>query len=212
MRRLTLLMALFGLFQFGNSFSKGDYSIEVTSKNSVSYGLKHSDIIFLGELLHSDASNFTYSFRILELYKGKIKSDTINGIGAEEGLIFPVDYGLWIVYAKYNKDSTTISVNQNGSTMPMKWAHYFGPPPPPKFYSKDFKSDKILDARIDKLEGYNKGLRDWFYDLERLRKYRDSNKVIVQQKSFDYKLVFLVVSFAINIFLFMIVLVKLKNK
>jgi hypothetical protein len=210
MRKIGFVLFVLGSIPLSNAFSEGCRD-KITEMNSVKYGLEHSDIVFLGELINYREDNLTYSFKILELYKGKYKADTIYGHADKQNSVLPTFWGLWIVYAYFNKDSS-IDINRCGSTMPMRYAHNFGPPPPPKMYSKDFKSDIELDKRISSIEIYNANLRNWFYDLEKLRNYKNSIIQNGQKRIIDYKLIFLIVSFAFNILMFTIILIKLKNK
>jgi len=209
MRKIKLILLTIGLIQSLTTFSEGCRQ-RITNINAVAIGLKNSDIVFLGDLIKADTEKLTYSFKILELYKGKYKSDTIYGKAESKYSMFPVDNGLWIVYAFFNKDSSIV-IDLCGSTMPMKYAHYFGPPPPARIYSMDFKSDRILDNRISEIEEYNKGLRNWFYDLEKLRNYKNSLKIEVPKQGIDYKLIFLIASFIFNVLMFLIIVIKLKN-
>lgn len=68
---------------------------EYNKEKMVEYGLEKYDIVFYGELIKSDTINQTYSFKIIELFKGIFISKTIEGVseGSDCGL-FPDKKGL----------------------------------------------------------------------------------------------------------------------
>ncbi len=62
--------------------------------------INESDIIFLGELIDFDTVDCSYSFSIIEKFKGAHKDSIIKGKVFSSCSLFPVDKSKWIVYAK----------------------------------------------------------------------------------------------------------------
>lgn len=69
---------------------------------NVSY--ENADLVFLGELIQSDFHQNTYTFRIIEGFKGEFESTTISGGYFNSCSVFPEDRGQWIVYAQMQDD------------------------------------------------------------------------------------------------------------
>ncbi len=216
MRFSRISFIILGLFIFINLYSycrwAGPY---IKPANTLDSGLKYSDIVFLGELIYTDSVKY-YKFRIFEVFKGSYKLDTINGIKHDECSIVPDFKGLWIIYAKFSKDSS-IDIMPIGSRC-MKYNSYVGgpPPPPPKmFYYKDSKSGKIIPSEIkeEPFEEYRIGLMTWFNDLEKLRYYKSHSqniKVVKVIPKINYELTLLILSTIINLSLFIVLLYKFK--
>jgi hypothetical protein len=140
---------------------------EYPKEKMVEYGLEKYDIVFYGELIKSDTINQTYSFKIIELFKGIFISKTIEGVseGSDCGL-FPDKKGLWIVYGNFNNDNK-MYLSMCSPTQ----SQNFGPgwPPPPEF--KRDKFGKIIEltkteSEINYLECTIETLRSFIYQLE----------------------------------------------
>ncbi|MBB1195133.1 hypothetical protein DNC80_15830, partial [Flavobacterium sp. SOK18b] len=177
MKLRNLFLIIVFLFNINNSFACK--CIEVGKEKIVGYGLNTYDIVFYGELIKRDTINQTYSFKIIELFKGIYISKTIDGVseGSDCGL-FPDKNGLWIVYGNLDKKNK-ISLDMCSPTQ----SQDFGPgwPLPPEF--KRDKFGKIIeptetDYKINDLEFKIESLRSFIYQLEQLRAYKLSQNII----------------------------------
>ena len=188
--------------------------VEYSKEKMVEYGLQKYDIVFYGELIKRDTVNGTYSFKIIELFKGNFSSKIIEGVsgGGNCGL-FPDKKGLWIVYGNYNFNSGKISLSNCSPTQ----SQDYGPgwPPPPEF--KRDKFDKIIeptetDLKIHELEFKTETLRSFINQLEQLRTYKLSqNKIPENQKNLIYDKI-TIISLIINMLLFSILIFLLARK
>lgn len=70
-----------------------EWSIETVNLN-----IKNSDLIFIGEVIKAEGES--YSFKVIDVFKGSIASDTIHGEAHGPGScsITPYIGGLWVVY------------------------------------------------------------------------------------------------------------------
>lgn len=211
MKLNNLFLLIILLLNINNSFACK--CVEYDKEKMVEYGLKKYDMVFYGELIKRDTINQTYSFKIIELFKGIFISKTIEGVsdGGNCGL-FPDKKGLWIVYGNFNNENK-LSLSMCSPTQ----SQDFGPgwPPPPEF--KRDKFGKIIeptetDFKINYLEFNIETLRSFIYQLEQLRAYKLSqNKIPENQKNtiFDKALI---ISLIINMLLFLIVIFILARK
>lgn len=211
MKLHNLFFLIICLLSINSSFACKCF--EYPNEKMVGYGLKKYDLVFYGELIKLDTIKQTYSFKIIELFKGILISKTIDGVseGSDCGL-FPDKKGLWIVYGNLNNDSK-MSLSMCSPTQ----SQDFGPgwPPPPEF--KRDKFGKIIeptetDLIIHELEFKLETLRSFIYQLEQLRAYKLSqNKNIENQKSTLYDKS-LIISVIINMLLFSILIYILVRK
>ena len=210
MNRIKFILIICGLIQPIFGFSLGCRDI-MTSKDAVSKGLKSSDIVFLGELVKTDTIMQTYAFRTIEIFKGTTKSDTIYGTATLRDSYLPTDFCLWIVYAKYNKDST-IDINFCGPTISINSPDYFNPPPASILYTTGMSILDKINVDIRKVEYKSKGINKWINDIEKLRYYKGFADKKEQKQQTDYKLIFLIISFLINVFMFSVIMMYLRKK
>ncbi len=211
MKLHNLFLLIIFFLNINNSFACK--CVEYDREKMVEYGLHKYDIVFYGELIERDTINQTYSFKIIELFKGIFISKTIEGVseGSDCGL-FPDKKGLWIVYGNFN-DENIISLSMCSPTQ----SQNFGPgwPPPPEF--KRDKFGKIIeptetDFKINYLEFKIESLRSFIYQLEQLRAYKLSqNKIPKNQKNTLYDRG-LIISLIINMLLFSILIFILVQK
>lgn len=211
MKLHQLFLLIIFLLYINNSFACK--CVEYDKDKMVEYGLKKYDMVFYGELIKRDTINQTYSFKIIELFKGIFPSKTIEGVfeGSDCGL-FPDKKGLWIVYGNFNKEYK-MSLSMCSPTQ----SQDFGPgwPPPPEF--KRDKFGKIIDptetdSEINYLEFKIESLRSFIYQLEQLRAYKSSqNKNSENQKNTFYDKV-TIISLIINMLLFSILIFILARK
>lgn len=211
MKLHNLFLLVFFLLNINNSFACK--CVEYDKEKMVEYGLKKYDMVFYGELIKRDTINQTYSFKIIELFKGIFISKTIEGIseGGNCGL-FPDKKGLWIVYGNFNNDNK-ISLSMCSPTQ----SQDFGPgwPPPPEF--KRDKFGKIIeptetDSEIKYMEFKIESLRSFIYQLEQLRAYKLSQNKIPKNKKNKLYHKFLIISLIINMLLFSFLIFILVKK
>lgn len=211
MKLHNLFLIIIFLFNVNNSFACK--CVEYDKEKIVEYGLNKYDIVFYGELIKHDTINQTYSFKIIELFKGIFLSKTIEGVseGSDCGL-FPDKKGLWIVYGNFNNEYK-ISLNMCSPTQ----SQDFGPgwPPPPEI--KRDKFGKIIettetDLKIHELEFKTETLKSFIYQLEQLRAYKlAQNKIPENQKNTIYDKA-IIISLIINMLLFSILIYILARK
>ncbi len=110
----------------------------IDSLRLISYNL--SDCVFLGELIEFDTINNTYSFRIIETFKGEHKESIIKGKYFDSCSKFPRDKGRWIVYADYREGLIDISqcLASRSELNPICINCYELPPP---YYSEEKKKN-----------------------------------------------------------------------
>jgi hypothetical protein len=214
MKLHNLFLLAICLFNINNSFACK--CVEYDKEKMVEYGLNKYDIVFYGELIKRDTINQTYSFKIIELFKGIFLSKTIEGVseGGDCGL-FPDKKGLWIVYGNFNNEYK-ISLSMCSPTQSQDFGPGWPPPPPPPDFKRN-KFGKIIestetDSEINYLEFKIESLRSFIYQLEQLRAYKLSqNKTPKNQKNTIYDKV-TIISLIINMLLFSILIFLLARK
>jgi hypothetical protein len=187
---------------------------QLQRETMVNKGLKSSDIVFYGELIKLDTIKETYSFRIIELFKGTYKSSIINGRRSNSNCsFFPFKKDLWIIYASINKDNTiNLSYCLPSQTIEIPVGVLT---PIPLITTSEKVTTKIdsLSNEVDNLKIRNETMSNWFYQLEQLRAYKLSKKIIVENKNSINTDIAIIISFIINILLFStLILVLLKNR
>ena len=188
--------------------SEGSY-FKITNDNAVTFGLEHSDIVFLGELISTNLKT-QYSFRIVEIFKGSFQNKTIIGKDESGCYRIPATKGLWIVYAKFNNDST-IKIPFDNPSISITEPFYFSPPPPPR-NNIPKTSDSLLESRVYSLERHFTGISNWFNDLQKLRDYKRSINIVNNKPIRDYKFILLMASLIINVLMFLIIIFKIRKK
>jgi len=184
----------------------------------VEIGLKY-EIVFYGEVVKIDSVKRVYTFRIIELFKGKYNSQFITQKYYGNCSNIPSLKQLWIVYAYFNDDKT-IEVSGCSPSIGFRPFGSNSIPPPP-----DIKISQKLGEQIEKLSFYawdlkfeNRNLQDWIYQLEKLRAYKKSQKEISDKEKTETKLEtynrYIIISLIVNIVLFLsllFVILKKKN-
>jgi hypothetical protein len=211
MQKRNLFLIIILLFNVNNSFACK--CVEYDKEKMVEYGLNKYDVVFYGELIKRDTINQTYSFKIIELFKGIFSSKTIEGVseGSDCGL-FPDKKGLWIVYGNFNNENK-LSLSMCSPTQ----SQDFGPgwPPPPEF--KRDKFGKIIeptetDFKINYLEFNIETLRSFIYQLKHLRAYKLSQNTIPESRNNTVNNKIIIISLIINMLLFSILIFILARK
>jgi hypothetical protein len=208
--RFLIFIVLFGI---SNCFACKcvEYSIE----EKVNIGLKKADIIFYGELIKYDTLKMTYSFKIYEIFKGKVASKIINGNAEGSSCdLFPNEKGLWIVYGNFNTDKTLIGLSACSPSQ----SQNFGPGFPPIPFELDSKGKIIskneMEMSLFNLENQNKSLQSFIYQLEKLRLYKQNQNTISENSKSDFYQKLLIVTLISNAILLLgliVVIVKKKT-
>ncbi|MDY0985796.1 hypothetical protein SOM12_00060 [Flavobacterium sp. CFBP9031] len=215
--KLKYLLLIATLLLTNYSFSCECMPID--KENMIEKGLKQSEIVFYGEVIKVDSIKRTFTFRIIELFKGKYNSQYIKGKEFTSCSILPIQKQLWIVYANFKKDKTIIDISGCSPSMGFKpYQNYFLPPPPPKdplLISKDEKIN-LLSNCVWKLKYENQNIQDWIYHLEKLRAYKtfeNQNLEKEKQSKIESYSQYIIISLIVNIVLFLTLLfVILKKK
>ena len=166
MNKKLYITAFLALFSLDSAFAckcKEIKSLQESREKSFEY----SEIVFLGQLIEFDRENGTYKFEIIELYKGKAKSDTISGKVFSSCSMLPMDLSKWIVYANY-EEGLTIDISTclatRSETNPICLGCYEFPPPP----KPNQKTDKI-EIKLFNRKLIEKAKKDWIAEIEILR-------------------------------------------
>lgn len=210
--RYIFVFAFF--FICNNSFSCDCKPID--RENMVEIGLKY-EIVFYGEVIKVDSINRTYTFRIIELFKGKYNSLFITQKYSGNCSIIPSVKQLWIVYANFNDDKT-IEVSGCSPSTGFKpyGSNSMAPPPEIKISQKTDDQIKSLSFYIWDLKFENQNLQDWIYQIEKLRMYKKSQNIISEKEKSKTKLEaysqYIIISLIVNIVLFLILIFVLLKK
>jgi hypothetical protein len=145
------------------------YSLD--SLRSISF--EDSDIVFLGELVANDTTDYSYEFLIYELFKGDFKTTRVKGKYFSSCSMYPSDGKMWLIYGRFEQDSL-IDINQCLASRsfddPMGYLYVPPPPPPP---NQDYKTDTcnyyLLDYELKLLKTKQKAFIDLIEDIEYLR-------------------------------------------
>ncbi len=184
----------------------------------VEIGLKY-EIVFYGEVIKVDSKKRIYTFKIIELFKGKYNSQFITQKYLGNCSVTPSLKQLWIVYADFNDDKTIEISGCSPSTGFKPYGDDSMPPPP------EIKISQKIDDQINTLSFYawdlkfeNRNLQDWIYQIEKLRIYKKSQKEISDKEKTETKLVtysrYIIISLIVNIVLFLtliFIIFKKKN-
>ncbi|WP_427874552.1 hypothetical protein [Flavobacterium sp. MMS24-S5] len=190
----------------------------IDRESMVEIGLKY-EIVFYGEVIKVDSIKEIYTFRIIELFKGKYNSQFITQKYSGNCSNIPSVKQLWIVYAYFNDDNTIEVSGCSPSTGFRPYGSNSMPPPP------EIKISQKIDDQIKSLSFYvwdlkfeNRNLQDWIYQLEKLRAYKNSQKEISDKEKTETKLEtysqYIIISLIVNIVLFLsllFVILKKKN-
>ncbi len=169
MNRYIILLIFSFLFFTHSSFSCQckSYSGGIDSLRKISF--TYSDVVFLGELIEFDTLTHSYTFEILELFKGNITKRYIKGRLFTSCSLFPDKLGIWIIYADLIEPDV-IDINQCLASRSKKNPEliycYIPPPPPGPNPSKEMqlKGEKYIR------EMKNQATRDWAEEIDLLRK------------------------------------------
>ncbi|WP_194141276.1 hypothetical protein [Flavobacterium hungaricum] len=190
----------------------------IDRENMVETGLKY-EIVFYGEVIKVDSIKRTYTFKIIELFKGKYNSQFITQKYSGNCSIIPSIKQLWIVYASFNDDKTIKLSGCSPSTGFKPYGSDSMPSPPEIHISQKIEDQiKSLTFYVWNLSSENRNLQDWIYQLEQLRIYKTlenqkSEKEKTESKVESYSK-YIIISLIVNILLFLsllFVILKKKN-
>ncbi len=145
MRSLILILFTFQIFLGQKAYSCQCKEYAKDTLYQVSYKL--ADIVFLGELIDSE-DEFSYKFKIYEVFKGEYTCDTITYKPMTNCSLYPYPDGLWLIYANFTQgdiidiDGCLASINLTNPVI-------FPPPPP---LPLDEKEEKTLEKEIEHLK------------------------------------------------------------
>ncbi|WP_281232641.1 hypothetical protein [Flavobacterium gelatinilyticum] len=184
-------------------------------KTLVEDGIRKAEIIFYGDVIEIDSTAGTYTFKIIELFKGKPHSQFIKGKYKGSCSVIPQIKQLWIVYANF-KDDKTIDISICSPSRGFIPRDSFYPPPPPKTtHNTTNKQLQTLFEQVFELQIEKNNLSDWIYQLEKLRIYKASQNKISEEKT-ETKLEtysrYIIISLIVNIVLFSILIFVIFNK
>jgi hypothetical protein len=184
---------------------------EFHKETMVEKGLKEADIVFYGELIKSDSLDETFSFKIIELFKGKFSKGIINGFpGGGNCNLFPINKGLWIVYGNFNADNT-MSMNICLPSQSLDFGPGY-PAPPIIFENGKVRETTVAEYRLFDLEARNKSLTLWIYQLEKLRKHKLAQNTITKQSKSDLKDKIMIGLLIVNGFLLLTIIGMIVSK
>lgn len=142
------------------------------SLRAISYN--NSDLVFLGELIDFDTTEYSYTFRIIELYKGESKTKLIKGKYFDSCSLFPTEKCKWIVYAIV-RENNLINISHclasRSELQPICIGCYL-PPPPLRPNASKLENQKSKE--LEKLF-WEKAKNDWIEEIELLRKKNNAS-------------------------------------
>lgn len=186
---------------------------EMRKSEMIELGLKNADIVFYGELIQSDSIKETFSFKIIEIFKGSFSGKIIKGKSeGSDCSLFPSNKGLWIVYGNFNTAKTLISLSICSPTQSLE----FGPgyPLPPIVFDKNGKVRETTAAeyRLFNLEDRTKSLNSWIFQMEKLRQYKLAQNTVTEKAKTDLKDKIIIGSLIANVLLLLTIIFIIVSK
>lgn len=133
------------------------------------FSFNNSELVFLGELIESDTSDYSYTFQIIEVFKGETKTKLIKGKYFDSCSQFPLDKSKWIIYADY-REAEYINISQclaSRSEINPICVGCYTLPPPLSPYATQFEIAESNNKIKDLLD---RAKNDWNIEIELLRK------------------------------------------
>jgi len=127
-------------------------------------------LVFYGELIEYDTSDYTYKFQIIELFKGESKTKLIKGKSFNICSLFPTEKCKWLVYANYieNEIINISSCLISRSEIYPEYVQCYPPPPPPPIEDSDVAFD--FDYEKWNQENFKRAKKDFEDEILILRK------------------------------------------
>ncbi|MHA6247274.1 hypothetical protein ACXYMU_05000 [Pontibacter sp. CAU 1760] len=142
--------------------SSSEWNIERVYDN-----IKQSDLIFIGDVISENGNS--YAFRVVEVFKGEIKADTVFGEAREGCSMTPYIDGLWVIYTDVDEkgiiDFDVCSLSRSLTT--------FSPLPP-------YPDSAITESLYTSIRGKSLPLamRDWVNEYTLLLNLKDAKNVV----------------------------------
>ena len=170
MKYLKNILLIIAISLTNNSFGCDCKDLgPLDSLRQISY--VESELVFLGELVEYDTTNFTYSFRIIEQFKGEQRESIIKGKYFDSCSEFPHDNGMWIVYADLREG--LIDINQclasRSKANPICINCY--ELPRPLSTASTEKDKENFENEINRLK--TKAQEDWENEIQLLRQMKE---------------------------------------
>lgn len=134
----------------------------------------NSDLVFVGEVIDSDNFNGTYKFKVIELFKGKVKEGIIKGTSFSScGLLPQKEDGLWLFYTN-ELEVGSINIFDCGLSRSFRFPFIFSDetPLPPQFHSHKDKTMSKLQSELAFTEYRNKALLVLKEEIEQLSQWK----------------------------------------
>ncbi|MBP1675520.1 MAG: hypothetical protein H6Q20_79 [Bacteroidetes bacterium] len=176
MKRITVL--LFLVFTFYIDIYSCDcrevQSIEQLRQLSYEY----CELVFIGKLIDYKEADSTYTFQIIELFKGDYKETIIKGKLFDSCSSFPRNKDIWIVYCNF-RENNYIDINMctssRSETEPFCSATEI-PAPPRRFMNKKEKEK----YKKEELRLFMKAQQEWKDEIEWLRQLNYLTRAIFE--------------------------------
>lgn len=159
MRNLNLTILFMLLLSFSQSFAC-DCDAAKSLKDLRDRSYKYADMVFLAEVINYDSTNWSYTARILETFKGDSTIKTITGYYDDSCSTVLYGKGRWLVYGSVRPNGN-LSIDRCGATRSdiRPYVTLRGPQPIP--YS--------ANPKVDPDRRYREALKDWNEEIEMLR-------------------------------------------
>ena len=174
------LIFIFLLFVFSSSKTFSCDCIPFTLKELQKISYEDSELIFVADAKLLDRRNGAFKLIILEQFKGKSKSDTLEIIPNNSCSLF-LESGRWLIYADVTDDGT-ILVADCGPTRSFRDPHLVGvkdydryPPTRGELKSGSEEVDYSLRAAKHELKLREKAIQDLEEEIKWLRE-KNGNK------------------------------------
>lgn len=129
---------------------------------------KNSDIVFLGEIIEIDTINMKVVFIVYETFKSKNENKKISVVYTSSSCSYlPTGKGLWIVYGKYNNDST-ISISTCSPTR-SNISPFISSVNTLPYLPEKFRKKELEEFRFKYIIKREEAIVEWYNELYKLR-------------------------------------------
>ncbi|WP_139361990.1 hypothetical protein [Hymenobacter sp. CRA2] len=142
--------------------------------------LERSSYVFIGEVI--SASRGSYQVRVVELFKGAIKSDTLTGLNEHmTSCGLTVTPGLWIFYAGLNDEGYIMPLDLCSLSGSLTEPGFILIPPPPGVKPDSADQEAYIEEQLrQQLPLY---LKNWLNEYALLNAYRNEHFPNTQSSS-----------------------------
>lgn len=192
-----LLLILLMIVRFTFSMACDCPPIESFEDREKSYYV--SDVVFLAQYLESNDKLETQRVKVLEVFKGELRFDTLEFKIKSNCSLF-LSEGIWLLYGNYQKDSS-IEVSVCGASRSLKTPMF------PPFPHKSGKSFEIYNLQNEISYNNNRLIefQELISDIELYRSRKVKNNVVINNGNYYWY-------FIISIFFNFVVIVLLFTK